>query len=62
MLQNHKDELPNIDVLQVDEAHSFSSPNSNSSDMIADFDTNIKFGCTATLPNTLDKKWDIIGT
>ena len=60
-LQNHKDELPNIDVLQVDEAHSFSSPNSNSSDMIADFDTNIKFGCTATLPNTLDKKWDIIG-
>ena len=60
-LQNHIDELPHIDVLQVDEAHCFSSPNSNSSDMVYNFDTDIKFGCTATLPNTLDKKWELIG-
>ena len=60
-LNNHIDELPHIDVLQVDEAHTFSSPGSNSSDMVANFETNIKFGCTATLPNTIDRNWDLIG-
>jgi superfamily II DNA or RNA helicase len=59
-LERHKDELPNIDVLFVDECHGLTL-NNKVSRMVSEFDTNLKFGCTATLPNAIENRWELMG-
>ena len=59
-LERHLEELPNIDVLFVDEAHSLKAK-SKLSEMVHKMPTNIRMGCTATLPTGLEDKWELIG-
>lgn len=59
-LEKHRKELPRIDVLFVDECHGIKS-NNKSSEMLHEFETNIRFGCTATLPNSIQDRWELTG-
>jgi superfamily II DNA or RNA helicase len=59
-LLRHVDELPHIDVLFVDECHGIKS-GSKLSEMIHEFKTNIRYGCTATLPNSISDRWELTG-
>lgn len=59
-LEHHVKELPHIDVLFVDECHMIKHGN-KVSEMIHNFDTNIRFGCTATLPNSIEDRWELVG-
>lgn len=59
-LTQHKEDLPNIDVLICDEVHTL-SPESKSLEYINKIQTNIKIGFTGTIPTGDYHKWTLIG-
>jgi superfamily II DNA or RNA helicase len=59
-LQLHGDNLPKIDAVFVDEAHSLKSDN-KCFKFIESLPTNIRFGFTGTMPAEKDQQWKLIG-
>jgi superfamily II DNA or RNA helicase len=56
-LQNHANELPDkIDLLLVDEAHKCGSKTWFNR-FVKKFETNFRFGCTATMPDDVEQNW-----
>lgn len=56
----HEDELPNIDMVIIDECHGLSK-NNKISDFVRTLKTPLKFGFTGTLPENPDNMWNVKG-
>ena len=59
-LEGHSSELPNIDMVIVDEVHSIARGNEVSS-YVNSLETPIRFGMTGTLPENIEDVWNVKG-
>lgn len=59
-LERHGDELPKIDAVIVDEAHTMKSGN-ECYKFIQKLPTDIRFGFTGTIPSEKDQEWMLLG-
>lgn len=57
----HAQDLPKIDVLIADEAHSTSNPKSSTFEFVDRLNCKIKIGCSGTLPREKYEKLSLIG-
>jgi superfamily II DNA or RNA helicase len=60
-LEKHQKELPNIDLLIVDECQQLASFNNKVSKFVSKLKTHRKFGFTGTIPQFKPERWNIIG-
>ena len=60
-LFTNAEKLPKIDMLIADEAHSVSSPDSQTYKFVENLNCPIKIGCSGTLPRDNYRKWSLIG-
>lgn len=60
-IENHSDELPKIDAVIVDECQQLSS-NNNVTKFVRKLETQIRFGCSGTIPTDKITRWGILGT
>jgi superfamily II DNA or RNA helicase len=56
----HGKELPDIDIVMIDEVHGL-KPGNKISTYVSKLPTHMKFGFTGTLPSDMMAKWNVIG-
>lgn len=57
----HGDELPYIDMMIIDECHGITH-GAEITKLVRNVEINFKFGCTGTLPKSVEDQWSVIGT
>lgn len=57
----HGDELPYIDMMIIDECHSMSH-GAEITKLVRNVEIPFKFGCTGTMPKSIEDQWSVIGT
>lgn len=57
----HGDELPYIDMMIIDECHGMSH-GAEITKLIRNVEIPFKFGCTGTMPKSIEDQWSVIGT
>jgi len=60
-LTKHADELPDIDIMIIDEVHMMSDSGSKTFKMANKIKTEVRFGFTGTMPEWAMSKWNVIG-
>jgi len=60
-LTKHDKELPDIDILIIDEAHMMSDTGSQTFKMASKLKTEVRYGFTGTMPEWAIAKWNVIG-
>ena len=57
----HGDELPYIDMMIIDECHGMSH-GAEITKLVRNVEIPFKFGCTGTMPKSIEDQWSVIGT
>lgn len=57
----HGDELPYIDMMIIDECHGMSH-GAEITKLVRNVEIPFKFGCTGTIPKSIEDQWSVIGT
>lgn len=57
----HGDELPYIDMMIIDECHGMTH-GAEITKLVRNVDIGFKFGCTGTMPKSIEDQWSVIGT
>ena len=57
----HGDELPYIDMMIIDECHGMSH-GAEITKLVRNVEIPFKFGCTGTMPRSIEDQWSVIGT
>ena len=57
----HGDELPYIDMMIIDECHGISH-GAEITKLVRNVEIPFKFGCTGTMPKSIEDQWSVIGT
>lgn len=57
----HGDELPYIDMMIIDECHGMSH-GAEITKLVRNVEIPFKFGCTGTMPKSVEDQWSVIGT